>query len=527
MSSIFINYRRSDTSGYAGRLFDRLADRFGRQRVFMDIEALAPGTDFVAAIDQAVGSCEALIALIGIGWLDAVDAKGRRRLDDPHDYIRLEIATALRRGVPLIPVLVEGARMPSADELPADLAALARRQALELSDTRWDYDVGRLIQAIEVLSRQDRPSGGQRPETDGGAPTRVSASQASRRWRLAVAAAVLLALGVGFGLWQLAPQLLDTGRQAPQPRPGAAVDAARPVAEPPSARLSAPQPEPYTPVPAPARITVPVPDREIQAGGPAEPSAAAAEEPVPPPPPPGEGSPGVREGGQTTARRLAELLEQAEVDIAAWRLTRPPGNNAYERYQRVLELDPDNQPARAGLGRVGKAYLELARRRLEEGALAEVERYLGEAERFIPASPELGELNAALEERRRAEEAMAAERRGRSDAREGRPGAAREECLAACERADARCRERLAPSSADHQACREAGLERCEREHQRCQRDPQRLFIEGPVGTRAACAGEWQNCVKRVTEECGPEQRATPQHCEAELAACVAACGPR
>lgn len=112
----------------------------------MDINAIEPGMDFGVRIEQAVESCDVLIALIGDDWLDIADASGRRRLDDPEDFVRLEIASALRReDLRVIPVLVEGATMPPAIELPTDLKPLARRNALELSDARWRYDVERLI----------------------------------------------------------------------------------------------------------------------------------------------------------------------------------------------------------------------------------------------------------------------------------------------------------------------------------------------------------------------------------------------
>jgi hypothetical protein len=149
MAKIFISYRREDSSAYAGRLFDHLQARFGRNQVFMDVDTISPGMDFVEAIEQAVGECDVLIAVIGPQWLSITDAEGHRRLDNPEDFIRLEIATAINRRIHVIPVLVHGAAMPSARELPAELSTLTRRNALELSNTRWDYDVGRLIETIE------------------------------------------------------------------------------------------------------------------------------------------------------------------------------------------------------------------------------------------------------------------------------------------------------------------------------------------------------------------------------------------
>jgi TIR domain/WD40-like Beta Propeller Repeat len=156
-ATIFISYRRDDTSGHAGRLYDRLSARFGAERIFMDIDTIKPGVDFVTVIDDAVASCAVLIALIGKQWLTITDATGARRLDNPHDFNRLEIESGLKRSTTVIPVLVEGASMPSTEDLPSTMAALARRNAIELSDVRWDYDVQRLITTIEEVVGEPAP----------------------------------------------------------------------------------------------------------------------------------------------------------------------------------------------------------------------------------------------------------------------------------------------------------------------------------------------------------------------------------
>jgi hypothetical protein len=152
MAGIFISYRRSDIGSYAaGRLYDTLARRFGRDHVFMDIDSLKghAGLDFSQALDQAVATCDAMIALIGSGWLTATDDAGKRRLDDPEDWVRLEIATALARSdIRVIPVLMGDASMPRTEDLPDDLKPLARRQKVEISESRWDYDVGQLIGTV-------------------------------------------------------------------------------------------------------------------------------------------------------------------------------------------------------------------------------------------------------------------------------------------------------------------------------------------------------------------------------------------
>src|SRR6266545_2181592 len=148
---IFLNYRRDETSGHAGRLFDVLAARFGNDHVFMDIDRIEPGLDFADVISEAVASCDVFIALIGSRWLTSADAKGRPRLENPEDFIRLELEAALELDVRLIPALVQNAQMPSSDELPETLRPYARRHAVELSDTRWTFDIGKLIETLERL----------------------------------------------------------------------------------------------------------------------------------------------------------------------------------------------------------------------------------------------------------------------------------------------------------------------------------------------------------------------------------------
>ena len=119
---------------YAGRLYDRLVARFGEGNVFMDIDTLKPGDDFVDALEQTVSSCDVLVAVIGRNWLAATDDKGQRRLQDPADFVKLEVVTALNRNIRVIPALVAGAQMPRAEDLPESLQRLARRQAVVLSD---------------------------------------------------------------------------------------------------------------------------------------------------------------------------------------------------------------------------------------------------------------------------------------------------------------------------------------------------------------------------------------------------------
>jgi hypothetical protein len=150
---VFISYRRQETSGLAGRLYDRLADRFGDPQVFMDVDTIALGVDFAEVITQAVSTCQVLLAVIGPHWLTATDESGQRRLDDPDDIVRLEIAAALERDIRVIPILIEGAAMPRRQELPDPLARLARRNALSVRHESFRADAERLLAAIEPILR--------------------------------------------------------------------------------------------------------------------------------------------------------------------------------------------------------------------------------------------------------------------------------------------------------------------------------------------------------------------------------------
>jgi len=156
---VFISYRREDSAGHSGRLFDSLQARFGQDGVFMDLSGIDSGQNFVDVIHNAIRSSDVLIAVIGKEWLTCEGGQGRR-LDDPNDFVRTEIAAALERGTPIIPVLVDGTAMPPAAALPDVLKPLAIRDAHELSDERWSYDVGRLIEATEKLAGKSRKCDG-------------------------------------------------------------------------------------------------------------------------------------------------------------------------------------------------------------------------------------------------------------------------------------------------------------------------------------------------------------------------------
>jgi hypothetical protein len=150
MAKVFISYRRDDSSGYAHAIHSRLLQHFSKDQVFMDVDTMEPGVNFVRAIEKAVGECDVLVTLIGKRWAGS-EPGGRSRLDNEKDYVRLEVSTALARDIHVIPVLVDGMTMPSEDILPVPLQPLTRRNALDISNTRFNFDVERVITAVRKI----------------------------------------------------------------------------------------------------------------------------------------------------------------------------------------------------------------------------------------------------------------------------------------------------------------------------------------------------------------------------------------
>lgn len=146
--AIFISYRRDDSEGEAGRLYDDLVRTYGDDSVFLDVAGINPGIDFRRAIDDNVATCGVLLAMIGPTWATIADENGHRRLENENDFVRLEIASALRREIPVIPVLVHEAKMPRPDQLPEDLKNLAYRNSVEITHARWNSDVQLLTAAL-------------------------------------------------------------------------------------------------------------------------------------------------------------------------------------------------------------------------------------------------------------------------------------------------------------------------------------------------------------------------------------------
>jgi hypothetical protein len=200
---VFICYRRGETAAYAGRLYDAMVARFGEENVFMDVD-MPPGVDFERRITEVVSGCVALLIVMGPNWASTTEGEGRR-IDNPRDFVRLEVETGLHRpDVTPIPVLVNGARMPRREDLPEEIRDIARRNAIELSNGRWTYDVGRLMEALDELLPDSRPARGPAPT-----PPPAPSEPIPLGWRL-VLEGMLLAGGTAV-VGRLVGQLLPSG----------------------------------------------------------------------------------------------------------------------------------------------------------------------------------------------------------------------------------------------------------------------------------------------------------------------------
>lgn len=159
---VFISYRREDAAGFSHAIHDRLVETLSKDRVFMDVLGIEPGADFVEKLESAVRQCEVLIALIGTRWAGE-DARGKARIADSQDWVHVELATALRRGIKVIPVLLDGARMPAVENLPSDLQSLVRMNATDVRASRLNADVwdltGATMSALGERWPPDEPGG--------------------------------------------------------------------------------------------------------------------------------------------------------------------------------------------------------------------------------------------------------------------------------------------------------------------------------------------------------------------------------
>jgi formylglycine-generating enzyme required for sulfatase activity len=208
---VFISYRRDDSAGNAGRVHDRLEREFGRDLLFMDVDSVPLGVNFVKVLGEEIAKCDALLAIIGPGWLDARDENGNRRLDSLDDFVRIEIEMALKRGIPVIPILLEGTRVPKAHRLPDGLKELALRNGIDIRHASFRDDMERLIRGLKGLQSPQKPdlaatSRVDRDRAEGGvmANATIAHTQGGRQLRLGVRSVAFVWLAAAMGALVLA-----------------------------------------------------------------------------------------------------------------------------------------------------------------------------------------------------------------------------------------------------------------------------------------------------------------------------------
>jgi hypothetical protein len=249
---IFISYRRDDSGGFAGWLFKLLTIHFGEESIFQDIRTIEPGDSFEKVIKDKVATCDIVLAMIGNQWLNIKDGQGQRRLDDPGDWLRVEIANALRDPkIRLIPVLVGGARMPKREELPEELKELASHQAIELDPSDFEHDVSTLIEKIEHFARD---IGDKAPQTDTPKPN---------PWGMITAG--IIALGLLIGLMGYGLKIIWPTPTATLPSTDAPVVSTWTPSLTPSTSATSPAPPTWTPSFTPSSTSAPIPAGPLSA----------------------------------------------------------------------------------------------------------------------------------------------------------------------------------------------------------------------------------------------------------------------
>ncbi len=217
MSGIFISYRRSDSPDATGRIYDRLVAEFGKAQVFKDVDSIPLGRDFRGHLNDIVGNCGVMLAIVGPHWTEARNPAGQRRLEDPDDFVRIELETALARDIPVVPVLVGHAQIPVAADLPGSLGSLVFRQSIEVRpDPDFHNDATRLVTALRAILDPEAAAAEQAAAALAQAAAARSAQRARRlRWMLASVAIVAAVAIVGMAL--LAVPAIRYLREVPPP----------------------------------------------------------------------------------------------------------------------------------------------------------------------------------------------------------------------------------------------------------------------------------------------------------------------
>jgi hypothetical protein len=341
---IFINYRRGDEPGFTQALLGRLELAFPAERLFIDVDNIPPGEDFVRMLESQVAQCDAMLTVIGTNWLDATDEHGGRRLDDPNDFVRIEIESALKLGKRVIPVLVHQARMPHPDELPEAIRPLSQRNAVRLTHERFRADVGGLIKALQGAIEE---GASRRTGVAGAADVKPLARPQSSRRALVSFGVLGIVLAGAAGLWFAYPRLTLPSHEKTPLQPAAVQPAPAP-----------PAPVPPTSVPPTSVQPAPVPSTPVQP------------RPAPPPPPPApaqdharaappEPAPVVVAPSPQTATPPAPVPDAIGIEVAFWNSIKDEKNPSL--FEAYLKRYPSG--AFADIARISLEELKAAARK--------------------------------------------------------------------------------------------------------------------------------------------------------------------
>jgi hypothetical protein len=489
MSATFISYRRNDSAGHTGRLYDHLCKALGENSVFRDIDTIKPGADFVEAVRNGIQRCSSLIVVIGNHWLTAEDDSGRR-IDHPLDYVRLEIGSALKQGIQVIPVLVEGAKMPDPADLPEEISSLARRQALQLSDDRWDYDVSRLISALETPLEQS----GKPDNSDSDSSDKIIATPAdnltskenqvdhTNRFSVVITLSLLLTLISALIIW-IWPEEEQLGINTHIIEREVIQDEKKNISVNENKIIHKAEKQN---------------ERELNSSL-TEPMLLQKE------------------------KEIERLLVLADENVSRLQLTAPSNDNAVEKYRRILELDPGHTAALHGLEQVSRKYSELALQAVESNKLSKADTYLKLAKSINPDIQEIHQAERVITSiRQRREEALQqTQNKQKQTDHESREQISYQlDCRNNCQERNRECEQNLQKYS-----CPVEDIQReCERTQRECLNDPQTLLTWGEFALSAECLSRHNQCMDQNMAKCEEIQNHQLTMCGTELQQCLNAC---
>jgi hypothetical protein len=492
MSATFISYRRNDSAGHTGRLYDHLCKALGEDSVFRDIDTIKPGTDFVEAVREGIQRCSTLLVVIGNQWLTAEDDSGRR-LDHPLDYVRLEICSALKQGIQVIPVLVEGAKMPDQTDLPEEISSLARLQALQLSDDRWDYDIGRLISALDKPAKEKQQTTShnlshsekqQLVQDDTHTPASDDTEVRNRHW-FTGAIAILFVLIGGMTVW--------AWYEKPKDKSVAKV----------TEKISPEKERKALSSNKDIKIDKIEKREEFKSIIPETGSSNLQQE-----------------------QKIDQLLAKAEKNILNMQLTAPIGNNAVEKYHEILNLQPGHSKALLGLDNVSRKYTDLATQALKTNKIKKADSYLRLAKSISPDNPEISRVERLLKLKQGQQQisknssTTINNTQKKNQLTQDALLQTQLACKNSCNNRSSDCKKSVLPNSCTSNLIQAE----CERLQNECLHDPQTILTWGEFAANAECRGRYAQCKEDRTEKCETIQNDRFKKCDSLEDRCLKSC---